>query len=227
MAFDRLLMIILCVWSGLLWVLFTPVRAVLYLWSIAKAFVRVVREMALLTRQYTSDTWQVMRLVVNRRMVFLAITILVASVTVAGLSGIVLWLGCVVGYFLCFVPADLHMFLKFKRQLAASWRGVMESPIADDLPVESAGITEVKKAPVFACKIATRAISKVGLLSPTRANKLVYQNVCLGILESMNVRYVDRVRVLPYAIAACLCRPEEVQDTERCIEHLVSPTASL
>jgi len=83
----------------------------------------------------------------------------------------------------------------------------------------------VKVKNTFACKLAIRAISKVGLLTPTRANALVYQKVILDDMRTLNVRCADRVRVLPLAIAACLSRPDEVSKVESCIKQLYSTSS--
>lgn len=79
----------------------------------------------------------------------------------------------------------------------------------------------------FACKLAVRAISRVGLLAPTKANALVYQKVILDDMRELKVRCNDRLRVLPIAIAACLERPEEVKQVERCIKHLTTGSSVL
>lgn len=210
-----------------LWIVLTPVRFARMAVRLAKALERMAREAARCAVDVVVDTWAGMRVVTNRRMLGLSASIMVALVWCGGLAGLILWVVVIVGYFLCFVPTDIRMYLKFKRKILATWKGELVAPSTEDLPLKSEEVTNVKSHRSFACKIATRAISKVGLLSPTRANKLVYQKVCLDIMEGLNVRYVDRVRVLPYAIAACLCRPEEVQDNERCVEHLLQTLPSL
>jgi hypothetical protein len=214
-----------CHWF--LWTVLTPVRLVRLAIRIAKAIRTMAREAARCVKDIAMDTWAGVRAVTNRRMLGLSVILCVVLAWAGGLAGLFLWMVIVVGYFLCFIPTDIRMYLKFKRKILATWKGELVAPSTEDLPLRSEEVMNVKSHRKFACKIATRAISKVGLLSPTRANKLVYQKVCLDIMESLNVRYVDRVRVLPYAIAACLCRPEDVQDDERCVEHLLQTLPNL
>ena len=72
--------------------------------------------------------------------------------------------------------------------------------------------------PRLACKIAVRAVAKVGLLKRSDANALAYQRVCLDVMESMKMRWHDRLMVLPQAVLACLERPEEVEEVMKAIE---------
>jgi hypothetical protein len=109
-------------------------------------------------------------------------------------------------------------------QLGRAWDSALD---AKDLPDTMENVTiKANKRDKFACKIAIRAISKVGLLSPTKANALVYQKVILDEMRALNVRCADRVRVLPLAIAACLERPEEVRRVEGCIKYLTAQSLS-
>jgi hypothetical protein len=133
------------------------------------------------------------------------------------------------GYVLCFVPTDIKYFLRYRESLSRAWNEVLASGEETDLP-ESApevGFRRVEKGRKgFACRVAVKAISEVGLLKPTKANALVYQKVVLKVLSDMRVRYVDRVRILPHAIAACLDRPEEVSKVEGCIALLTKEPLS-
>ena len=72
--------------------------------------------------------------------------------------------------------------------------------------------------PRLACKIAVRAVAKVGLLKRSEANAMVYQRVCLDVMEGMKMRWHDRLMVLPQAVLACLERPEEVEEVLKAIE---------
>jgi len=173
------------------------------------------------------ETWSVLCLVLNKRMLSLIGVSGIAAVYTLGLSGLVYWLCAVSCGVFCFVPTDIKMYLKFTAQIAQAWQGELDAPLSEDLTDNHSEVQVVKNKTGFACKIATRAIAKVGLLTPSKANKLVYQKVILDILAQQNVRYADRLRVLPLAIAACLNRPEEIQAQERCIEHLCQGSSSL
>nr|WOC94055.1 25kDa protein [Novo mesto aureusvirus 1] len=76
----------------------------------------------------------------------------------------------------------------------------------------------VKLRPRLACKVAVKAISKVGLLKKSEANALVYQRVCLDVMEGMKMRWHDRLMILPQAVLACLERPDEVEEVMKAIE---------
>ena len=95
--------------------------------------------------------------------------------------------------------------------------------MADDdccapLPETSLERVPTKLRPRLACKIAVRAIAKVGLLKRSEANSMVYQRVCLDVMESMKMRWHDRLVILPQAVLACLERPEEVEEVMKAIE---------
>jgi len=173
------------------------------------------------------ETYKVIRMTLNRRFLCLIGLSGVASIYLCGLSGLCYWVIIVVCGAFCFVPTDIRMYVKFTEQIASAWAGELVSTPETDLADSHEGIQCVKNKTGFACKVATRAIAKVGLLKPTKANQLVYQKVILDILAQQNVRYADRLRVLPLAIAACLQRPEEIQEQERCIEHLVCSSSIL
>ncbi|ASM46795.1 p32 [Rice virus A] len=160
----------------------------------------------------------------NYRMRALIVLLAVVFVSLFGLLGLLVWSGSVAGWVCCYLPTDFKYYLKFLRKLEDAWTKSLECPELED----QKSVPLVKKERnTFACRLATRAISRVGLLKPTKANALVYQKVILDEMRELNVRYADRLRVLPVAIAACLERPEEVQSVERCIEHLCSASANL
>lgn len=76
-----------------------------------------------------------------------------------------------------------------------------------------------------ACKVAMKAISKVGLLDKTKANSMIYQRVCLDIMDTMRMRYMDRLHVLPLAVLACLERPDDVEEVSRVVSSVCSAGA--
>lgn len=160
----------------------------------------------------------------NYRMRALIVGLAIVLGSLFGLLGLLVWAGAVAGWVCCYLPTDFKFYLKFLRKLEDAWTKSLECPELEDQ--RSVPLAK-KERNTFACRLATRAISRVGLLKPTKANALVYQKVILDEMRELNVRYADRLRVLPVAIAACLERPEEVQSIERCIEHLCSASANL
>nr|UHS72245.1 MAG: hypothetical protein [Tombusviridae sp.] len=168
------------------------------------------------------DVLMVVNICVNRRMRVLLCASGIGLVYCFGLGGLCaffLFLGAVIA---CYVPTDLQFYVTFTREIGEAW----EDNETDDIPdiPQRPGKTLRRR---LAVKLASRAISKVGLLSATRANSLVYQKVIIDEMDNMKVRYCDRVNILPEAIIACLHRSEDVQRVERCLEHLVQPTVSL
>lgn len=102
-------------------------------------------------------------------------------------------------------------------------RDAWEQGVADDDCSEAVAVTSmtrVKKGlrPALACKIAVRAVAKVGLLKRSEANSMVYQRVCLDVMEGMKMRWHDRLVILPQAVLACLERPQEVEEVMKAIE---------
>nr|UHS72222.1 MAG: hypothetical protein [Tombusviridae sp.] len=212
----------------LLWPFRTVFAFVRGVWRIVRSWAqkiyKVCRLLGTSIQAVVTDTRDVLEVTLNRRVVALAYLMLPVFLVIVGFVGLLLWIFLIGAYCLCYVPRNLRDVITFRRKLASAWEEVLESDIKEDLPAASEEIVEVhkKKRNSFACKVATRAIAKVGLLKPTKANALVYQKVILDILKDMNVRYVDRLRVLPLAIAACLDRPEEVNLVEEVIDHLLT-----
>ncbi|AXP98763.1 replicase associated protein [Elderberry aureusvirus 1] len=98
-------------------------------------------------------------------------------------------------------------------RIQMAWAAGME----DDDCCEAAPTTGMDRIttrarPSVACKIAVRAISKVGILKRTEANAMVYQRLCLDVMGEMKMRYHDRLVILPQAVLACLERPAEVEE---------------
>jgi len=103
--------------------------------------------------------------------------------------------------------------------IKTAWhKGVEEDDCCEALPTEVMPRVGSKLRPALACKVAVRAIGKVGLLKRSEANALVYQRVCLDIMEGMKMRYHDRLMILPQAVLACMERPEEVEEVMKAIE---------
>ncbi|AQR60108.1 replicase associated protein [Yam spherical virus] len=97
-------------------------------------------------------------------------------------------------------------------------KGVDDDDCTQGVATECMERIPVKLRPRLACKIAVRAVAKVGLLKRSEANSLVYQRVCLDVMEAMKMRWHDRLVVLPQAVLACLERPQEVEEVMKAIE---------
>lgn len=209
------------------WIMLLPVllpcRLVKKVWDGLCGLVLRVVSCARVGRDAFLDATALFREVINVRVKVLATILLIGACASWGLAGCFIWLGVCVGYVLCFVPTDVRFFIQLKKDMHRAWDVALE---AEDLaPAELPQPVKVKNT--FACKLAVRAISRVGLLSPTKANALVYQKIILDDMRDLNVRCADRVRVLPLAVMACLHRPEEVVKVEGCIKQLFSNTTGL
>nr|UHS72393.1 MAG: hypothetical protein 1 [Tombusviridae sp.] len=209
------------------WLLLLP--AVIPRWIVRKVLCAVcglfcrVRRCIEVIRNAILDGTALLREVTNRRVRALGLVTFIIACTGWGLYGALSWVALVVGYCFCFLPTDLRFFIHLKAELQRAWDVAL---VSDELETSSTP-QPVKIKNTFACRLAVRAISRVGLLSPTKANALVYQKVILDDMRELNVRCADRVRVLPLAIAACLHRPEEVSKVEGCIAQLFSNNTGL
>jgi hypothetical protein len=79
---------------------------------------------------------------------------------------------------------------------------------------------QVSFSPATATKFAFIAMSKVGCLTPTNANRMVYETALLHIFDEYNVRHNIRMELLGEALVACFIRPESYNRAIRIIEHL-------
>jgi hypothetical protein len=214
------------------WVLTLPVmfpfgvcqKCVLWLYWVATRLCRRVGRCYRLIHIWVSDWIMIGRTFLNKRMRCAVVLTYLLALGYFGLTGCLLLTfiyTCVIG---CVLPTDVKYYIRLMEQLGRAWDSALD---AKDLPDTMENVTiKANKRDKFACKIAIRAISKVGLLSPTKANALVYQKVILDEMRALNVRCADRVRVLPLAIAACLERPEEVRRVEGCIRYLTAQSLS-
>nr|UHS72188.1 MAG: hypothetical protein [Tombusviridae sp.] len=216
-------------WVGtcILWWVLSPFRFGLMLYRILDRFCcrvgRVLRHVKRSVCGMCRDTNDILKVTVNRRVRAFTGILLPVFVWWDGLWGLAFWTTCLTIYILCFVPRDFRDIITFRRKLERAWEDVLDESIESDLPAKNEEVRQVRKKErnSFACKVATMAISRVGLLKATKANALVYQKVVLDVLSDMNVRHVDRLQVLPVAVAACLDRPRSVDIVEGCIEHLI------
>lgn len=71
-----------------------------------------------------------------------------------------------------------------------------------------------------AVKFAILAQSKVGILKPSVANRLVYETTLLHIFEDFNVRHNIRMELLGEALVACFIRPDEYKRALAIIEMM-------
>nr|UHS72171.1 MAG: hypothetical protein [Tombusviridae sp.] len=193
---------------------------------ISRSFFRTVCAIRFV-RDWMLDTLTMAKIVANRRVKLLGLAMLCLLISLIGLYGVVVWMGLVVAYVLCFIPTDARYYVRFFENLQRVWAEVLDDDDVINSDPQTILRVEKKKRTGFACKLAVRAISKVGMLSATKANALVYQKVILDEMRTLNVRYSDRVRILPLAIAACLDRPEEVRKVEECIRHYTSTSPAL
>jgi hypothetical protein len=138
-----------------------------------------------------------------------------------GLVGLSVWMAGAFGFILCYVPSDARYYIRFLERMQRAWDCALEEDELVALPKDQQIQVPKLKRDRFACKLAVRAISRVGMLNPTKANALVYQKVILDDMRELNVRCNDRIRVLPLAIAACLDRPSSVRRAEECVRTLV------
>jgi hypothetical protein len=59
-----------------------------------------------------------------------------------------------------------------------------------------------------AIRFALIAQSRVGILSPSNANRMVYETVLLKVFDEYHVRHNIQLRLLGDALVACFIRPE-------------------
>nr|UYL94469.1 MAG: p33 protein [Guiyang tombus-like virus 1] len=208
-----------------IWVLFYPLTWVYACVArVGRLGCRVVRffaDVAICVRRGLENQSSILLELTNKRVKAIAFITFFWAWLAYGITGIIMWNLGVAGLVFCFVPTNARFFLQLKADLNVAWGKALAM---DDLVVTDKP-QPVKGKNTFACRLAVRAISKVGLLSPTRANALVYQKVILDDMQRLNVRCADRVRVLPLAIAACLRRPDEVEQVESCIKQLYNSSS--
>lgn len=221
----------------ILWLLWAPIGGVLFLASksykcwchgvswitrLIGRFHGLCRVSYRSLRSVIRDTNDILYVMYNKRVKWLINALGIVSVCVFGPVGVLYWALLLGAFIMCFIPRDIRDIITFKRKLEDAWNDVLEEAIETDLPDKNEAVLEVPHSSRrrFACKLATKAIARVGLLKPTKANALVYQKVVLDVMSDMNVRCVDRLQVLPIAVAACLDRPKEVAMVERCISYL-------
>nr|WOC94064.1 replication protein [Gorica tombusvirus 1] len=65
----------------------------------------------------------------------------------------------------------------------------------------------------YAAKMAQVARAKVGYLTNTPENRLIYQRVILELMEKDRLRYVDRDYNLPLALGCCFVYPEGTEES--------------
>jgi hypothetical protein len=92
------------------------------------------------------------------------------------------------------------------------------------------GVTEIEEeikvdvtSKRAAVKFGLMAQAKVGVLSPTVANRLVYETVLLRIFEEQHVRHNIRLELLGEALLSCFVRPESYEIALRVIDSLNAP----
>nr|UHS72146.1 MAG: hypothetical protein [Tombusviridae sp.] len=78
----------------------------------------------------------------------------------------------------------------------------------------------------FAIRCAMMARAKVGRLTPTKANELVYQRVLLDHFDEINLRLVDRDTCMARCVAACFITSKEWDLVDEMLEHARAESSS-
>lgn len=205
-------------WAGIVYLATGAMKGPRLLWA---GFLRVMRFLRSGVHWF-NETIRAYWRVYNKRSKCVVIAGFWISLVLGGLFAMYLWVAATVLFVVCTVPTDARFYIKLSRQMQDAWNEAMDDdsfPKPDGLQVS----VSKKGRKGFACRLACRAIGRVGLLSCTRANALVYQKVILDEMAAMNVRFSDRVQILPYAVMACLERPDAVAKVEDAVHHLVNP----
>ncbi|ABQ65749.1 p30 [Maize white line mosaic virus] len=214
----------------LTWPVRMPAMAIVWcLTWVALMVTRTTRKICCVVSRLYSESSALVRAywrVYNKRTRAVACTGLVGSLALYGPAAVLVWVCLLVVFVFCTLPADARYYIKLAKKIQDAWDAVEEddsiTPAADGGPLE---VRSGRNR--FACRLAARAISRVGLLKPTKANALVYQKVILDEMKVLNVRFGDRVRVLPLAVVACLERPDAVDRVEGVIDALTCLPGSL
>ncbi len=122
---------------------------------------------------------------------------------IVGWGGMVIPL--VVVYFTTQSRLDVDTLLWF-RSVSRRYNVELEEDV-EDFPKDTPPVINGRTAVRF----ALIAQGRVGMLSPTGANRLVYETVLLKIFDEYHVRHNIRVRLLGEALVACFIRPDEYQ----------------
>jgi hypothetical protein len=120
--------------------------------------------------------------------------------------------------------------LCYVRELAldpevVEWFNDIKSKYRDELSSDSDNLPttgEVVASRKTAVKFALMAQSKVGMLSPSTANREVYERVLLQLFNEHNVRYNIRVSLMGEALVSCFIQPKEYVRAREVVEALGS-----
>jgi hypothetical protein len=207
------------------WPVRFPVR--MLIWVLIRVVSRLLlglswsRRMICKGWKWTKTTIEAYWSVYNKRTKTVVIAGFWFSLVLYGWWAVTLWACLIVLYIICTVPTDVRFYIELSHRIQSAWESTEDGDIEPNTNNEPLVVKTGRNR--FACRLAARAISRVGLLSPTKANALVYQKVLLDEMRTINVRYADRVRILPLAVLACLERPDGVARVEGVISSLTSP----
>lgn len=135
---------------------------------------------------------------------------------VAG-SLLLVFLGCVSVSLLGRIPRYVRDALA---SVEDAWAEIKHDEVDYDAKIPHERVKKQARSKL-ACKVAVRVISKVGVLKKTEANALVYQRLCLDVMEGMKVRHYDRVLCLPLAVLACFEVPEFTREGMNAVKYSV------
>ena len=126
-----------------------------------------------------------------------------------------------------FVVPALIMYFTVRLGVSAStlqWFREVSSRYHNELSSEDEEVLSQTTSVVVTKKTAVRyailAQSKVGILKPTVANRLVYETTLLHIFDEFHVRHNVRMTLLGEALVACFLRPIDYQRALEVIENL-------
>ncbi len=143
----------------------------------------------------------------------LALTVLACCIF--GFVGLVT--PCLALYFVATIGLDADTVAWFKR-VHSTYLSEQSDESAPDL-CDGPNIVPSRRTAV---KFAIRAQSKVGMLKPSEANRLVYETVLLRLFDEYHVRHNVRISLLGEALVACFVRPKEYERALDVIDYMGS-----
>jgi len=143
----------------------------------------------------------------------LLVTATVIACCIFGFAGLVA--PCVVLYCVGTIGLDAETVLWFRKVHSTYFDETADESAAD--LGEGISIVPSRRTAV---KFAIKAQSKLGMLEPTKANRMVYETTLLRLFEEHRVRNNVRISLLGEALVACYVRPKEYQYALDVIDHM-------